>query len=103
MNSQKQTPRKKMLVRYWMYVAINLALFIVGSYQAYKLILAVQNNGIESFGQMLYTFFYIAFCLALVVATVKITRKTMADLSYFDVTEQIHEWIDGNERGGEPK
>lgn len=101
MNFRNQTPRMKMLARYWLYLAINLALFSVGSYQAYKLVLTFQTSGIESFQHVLYTFFYIAFCLVLVIATVKTTRKTMADLSYFNVTGQIHEWMDDNERNKE--
>ncbi|MBF6671179.1 hypothetical protein [Glutamicibacter sp. FBE19] len=103
MNNSNLTIRTKMLRRYWLYVAINLALFTFASYQAYKLVLALQANGSGDFGQMLYTAFYIAFCLVLVVATIKTTRKTMADLSYFNVTDQIHEWMDSNERQGEQK
>lgn len=97
MSASSMTSRTRMIVRYWLYFAINTALVAISLYQGFKVMAAFQNGSALP-GSLVYITFYFGFALLLIAFTVKTTLKTMADLSYFNVTEQIHEWMDDNER-----
>lgn len=100
MSASSMTSRTRMIVRYWLYFTVNAALVAISLYQAFK-VLATLPTGNATPGAFVYLIFYVGFALLLIVFTAKTTTKTMEDLSYFNVTKQIHDWMDDNERKGE--
>lgn len=100
MSASSMTSRTRMIIRYWLYFALNAVLVAISVYQAFKVFATFQTGSVVP-GSLVYITFYVGFALVLIAFTTKTTMKTMADLSYFNVTEQIHEWMDDNERKGE--
>ena len=101
MNFSTLTPRTLMIIRYWLYVAFNTVFVTIGLYQAGKLYADGLAHNFENSAQIVYLSFYLGICLLLIFSTVQTTKRTIADLRYFNVTEQFQEWMDDSERKGE--